>query len=595
MIRNIATIAALLLGLSVLVVDRQASAQFAPQGPKLVGNDPSFYNQGASVALSFDGNTALIGAPWGAQFGQGGAAWLFERKNGTWAQQQPALIGAGVGNMAEFGSAVAMSRDANTLIVGGPGDNALTGGVWVFTRSNGVLKQQGPKLFGTGADAESGMGVSQGRAVALSADGHTAAIGAQPDNQYMGAVWVFTQINGVWSQQGPKLVGFDRAPHATDQGYSVALSGDGNTLIVGGVGDDGAAADGGSIGATWVFVRAGNVWSQQGPKLVASEYDLSSNQGWSVALSDDGNTAIVGGHDHATGHGAAWVWTRQNGIWSQQGPKLIGTGAIGGWQPSVALAADGNTAIVGDPGDNNSIGAAWAYIRNNGVWTQLGSKILGTGTVANDRFGTSVALSADGRTALIGGECCDDPNSPNKGGAWVFELINRPAVPPSNAISVPGQRCYLDLTGGYPAAAIDACTNAIALNSNDETALVNRCAAYDEQHNYSAAVSDCTKAAALNPNQEYAYQERGLAYQALGDKADAIADFRMVLRLNPANQLARTQLTQLGDSTAMGAPLGQAPALVPMIPAASGGAPVPIRPAAPRGHGAPVPIRRSNP
>src|SRR5262245_34377039 len=65
----------------------------------------------------------------------------------------------------------------------------------------------------------------------------------------------------------------------------------------------------------------------------------------------------------------------------QQGPKLLGNGTVGGAQlgASVALSADGNTAIVGGNHDNNSVGAAWVFIRSNGVWAQQGAKLVGSG------------------------------------------------------------------------------------------------------------------------------------------------------------------------------------------------------------------------
>ncbi|MGB6315916.1 MAG: hypothetical protein WBG13_25700, partial [Pseudolabrys sp.] len=90
---------------------------------------------------------------------------------------------------------------------------------------------------------------------------------------------------------------------------------------------------------------------------------------------------------------------------SQQGPKLVGTGASGVSQQgaSVALSADGNTAIVGGPGDNNGQGAAWVYTRSGGVWTQQGNKLVGTGASGVSQQGASVALSADGNTAIVGG------------------------------------------------------------------------------------------------------------------------------------------------------------------------------------------------
>src|SRR5262249_14207523 len=90
----------------------------------------------------------------------------------------------------------------------------------------------------------------------------------------------------------------------------------------------------------------------------------SAQQAISVSLSGDGNTAIVGGNNDNVGIGAAWVFTRSGGLFSQQGNKLVGTGASGIVQQgiSVALSADGKTAIVGGPGDNSSAGAAWVFV-----------------------------------------------------------------------------------------------------------------------------------------------------------------------------------------------------------------------------------------
>jgi hypothetical protein len=87
-----------------------------------------------------------------------------------------------------------------------------------------------------------------------------------------------------------------------------------------------------------------------------------AQQGISVALSADGNTAIVGGPFDNSNAGAAWVFTRNGGMWTQQGDKLVGSGASGdaGQGNSVALSC--NTAIVGGPLDNSSAGAAWAFV-----------------------------------------------------------------------------------------------------------------------------------------------------------------------------------------------------------------------------------------
>ncbi|HEX7679608.1 MAG TPA: hypothetical protein VF713_15860, partial [Thermoanaerobaculia bacterium] len=120
-------------------------------------------------------------------------------------------------------------------------------------------------------------------------------------------------------------------------------------------------------------------FSQQGPKLVGSGAVGNAFQGQSVALSADGNTAIVGGVVDGSS-GAAWVWTRSGGVWSQQSAKLVGSGAAGNASQgqSVALSADGNTAIVGGGFDNSQAGAAWVWTRSAGVWTQQGAKLVGS-------------------------------------------------------------------------------------------------------------------------------------------------------------------------------------------------------------------------
>ena len=390
------------------------AALFVVAGPALAVSQPDSKlvgtgavgpaEQGWSVALSADGNTAIVGGI--ADNKVTGAAWVYTRSGGVWTQQGSKLVGTGPVGHAGQAVSVALSADGNTAIVGGPWDNSGTGAAWVYTRNGDVWNQQGNKLVGTGAVGHTGQAVS----VALSADGNTAIVGGSNDNSGVGAAWVFTRNGGVWNQQGNKLVGTGAVGNA-GQGISVALSADGNTAIVGGVADNKVA------GAAWVFTRSGGVWNQQGNKLVGTGAVGNAGQGISVALSADGNTAIVGGVRDNSGTGAAWVYTRSGGVWNQQGTKLVGTGAVGhaGQGVSVAVSADGNTAIVGGVEDNSYTGAAWVFTRNGGVWSQQGNKLVGTGAVGSARQGHSVALSADGNTAIVGGFTDNKVN----GAAWV--------------------------------------------------------------------------------------------------------------------------------------------------------------------------------
>jgi hypothetical protein len=115
------------------------------------------------------------------------------------------------------------------------------------------------------------------------------------------------------------------------------------------------------------LTRSG-VWTQQGSKLVGNGAVGTAEQGQSVALSSDGNTAAVGGNTDNGNAGAVWVFTRSGGVWTQQGSKLVGNGAVGTAEQgqSVALSGDGNTAIVGGYVDNGFLGAAWVFAQPPG-------------------------------------------------------------------------------------------------------------------------------------------------------------------------------------------------------------------------------------
>lgn len=400
--------------------------QFKQQGPKLIGTGAiGNASQGRCVALSADGNTALSGGPGdnyntiGGYSGGIGATWVWVRIRGIWSQQGK-LIGTGGIGISDQGGSCALSADGNTAVIGGSADGTNVGGVWVFTRRNGVWTQQGPKLVGSGAVGPAW----QGWAVDVSADGNTFIEGGfvdyrtGPNNWGTGAVWVFVRRDGVWSQQGPKLVGSGSSGPA-EQGESVALSGDGNTALVGAPYDDSRK------GAAWVWTRHGGVWTQQGSKLVGSgsageggALPVVAYQGQSVALSYDGSHALIGGPDDNNLTGAVWAWSRHDGVWTQDGPKLVGSGsAADSYQGgAIAMSADGNKAIIGGQWDANSKGAVWIWARNGGVWTEQGPKFSYAGT-PNPLigFGSSVAMSKAGNTVIVGGPFDDKM----VGAAWV--------------------------------------------------------------------------------------------------------------------------------------------------------------------------------
>ncbi len=391
-----ANLGAVLLGVGTLLgLSLPALAQFSGQGALTGSGVVGQIQQTSSVALSADGNTALFGGP--ANNSNTGAAWVFTRSAGIWTQQTQIVS---PDSAALFGKAVALSADGNTALIGGPADNSNTGAVWVFTRNAGVWTQQ-TTLVSPDAAARFG------NAVALSTDGSTAVIGAPGDNTNVGAAWVFTSSAGMWSPQA-KLLASDATGQAL-QGFSVSLTADGNTAMVGGYGDNA------NTGAAWIFTRSGTTWTQQGSKLVGTGAVGQAQQGYSVALSGDGSTALMGGPVDNNQVGATWPFTNSGGTWTQQGAKLVGSFATEypavppeqGF--SVALSGDGNSALIGAPhngfttGVFGPLGASGVFTKSGGTWIQQQLLVSNAASLPPQQ-GSSVALSGDQKTILVGGD-----------------------------------------------------------------------------------------------------------------------------------------------------------------------------------------------
>jgi len=387
-----------------------AYGQWAQNGAKLIAV-PALAYQGYSLSLTDTGSYLALGGPY-LNNGRG-AAWIFVHNttDQTWNVINFQLIGSDPQGLLSYeGYSVDFSSDGSTLVSGGPYDNLQTGAVWVFVRDpskDNTWIQQGSKLVGSGAGGQTPF---QGCSVSVSSDGNTLASGGNGDASGNGAVWIFTRTNNVWSQQGSKLAVAAASPDG-NFGTSVALSGDGNTLAVG------APGDGGEVGAVWIFTRSGSTWTQQGGKLVGSEAVAPTQQGSSLAISSDGTTVLVGGPSDANFNGAVWIFVRSGSTWSQQGPKIVGTGvATSQFGSSVSLSGDGNVAAVGGRDDSKFMGATWIYSRQSSTWSQDGDKLVGTGNTGVAEQGIGVALSKDGKLVTTGGYHDND----FVGAAWVF-------------------------------------------------------------------------------------------------------------------------------------------------------------------------------
>jgi hypothetical protein len=145
-----------------------------------------------------------------------------------------------------------------------------------------------------------------------------------------------------------------------------------------------------------VFPAYGQL-SQEGNKLVGTGASGDAYQGAAVAVSADGTTALVGGDSDNFYSGAVWVYTRSSGGWSQQGNKLVPNDATGesSFGFSVALSSDGNSALLGGPAYNNLQGAAWVFTRSDGVWSQQRQQTDRQPSVRDGRTG-QLSSSVDG-------------------------------------------------------------------------------------------------------------------------------------------------------------------------------------------------------
>lgn len=196
----------------------------------------------------------------------------------------------------------------------------------------------------------------------------------------------------------------------TDQyfGVTVALSGD--TALAGAFGDDDNGPDSGS---TYVFVRAGSIWTFQ-TKLLPS--DAAPQDRFGSSVSSSGDTALVGTEaddDHGASSGSAYVFVRNGASWTQQA-KLVADDGIRFDNFGSDVSLSGDTALVSSAG--NADGSAYVFVRSGTSWTRE-AKLQAMDGPVYEYFAHSVAVSGD--VAVIG-DTSDNEDDPYSGAAYVF-------------------------------------------------------------------------------------------------------------------------------------------------------------------------------
>ncbi|MDB4453090.1 hypothetical protein N9145_02795 [bacterium] len=337
------------------------SASDTGTDPNVFDSDNDGFSDGAEVSFGTDPN-AITQSP-------------FEKK----------LTASDGAANNKFGNSVSIS--GNTAVIGASGDSynpSVLGSAYVYVRSNGVWSEQAKLTASDGSSGDS-FGVS------VSIDGDTAVIGAYRDEVYSGSAYVYVRNNGVWSEQ-QKLTASD----GTERdyfGYSVSISGD--TAVIGASRDD---DNGSNSGSAYVYVRSNGVWTEQ-QKITASDGAPDDYFGRSVSIS--GDTAVMGANGDDNYSGSAYVYVRSNGVWTQQ-QKLTASDGAQNTSFGYSVSISGDTAVVGayrDYDNGLNSGSAYVYVRNNGVWSEQ-QKLTASDGTERDYFGYSVSI--DGDTAVIG-------------------------------------------------------------------------------------------------------------------------------------------------------------------------------------------------
>lgn len=317
-----------------------------------------------------------------------------------------------------FGTAVAFNAAGTLLAISaddesGP-NNTLpgSGAVYLYQKDKMGTWTFSTKIRASNAAANDSFGES----VSLSSDGLTLAIGADDKS----SAYVFKKEGDVWREVAIFTSSVATPSPSDNYGFSVALSGNGNTLTVGAFGEDT------STGATYIYHLVDNAWTFA-TKLKAINAEKNDQFGGSVSLSHDGNVLAVGaigedsssvggaGDNSVAGAGAVYIYTRAIDLSWKQTAFIKANNAYVGYQfgQDLALSNSGLTLAVGSNNESSNgespdfnpefsnTGAAYIFEHVNTNWIQ--SAILKASNMdKDDQFGFFIDISGDGNTVIVG-------------------------------------------------------------------------------------------------------------------------------------------------------------------------------------------------
>lgn len=347
----------------------------------------------------------------------------------VWSVQETSASDAATGG--GFGTSVAISGDGSTAIIGAPGqtiNGIKSGAVYAFTKSNDGTWTQTAEF----AASDSARDDNFGTAVAISSDGKTALIGAPvhsvSGHTVEGAAYIFSKaINGSWTQTA-ELTAADGTT-SDEFGWSASLSANGAVALIG---SPYHGVNGNSYqGAAYIFMQGQpGVWNEAS-ELLAGDGVASDYFGFAVSFSSNGVSAAVGAPNHTvnnvTREGAVYTFANSTGTWAQTGELNDSSGSASeSFGYAVSLSGDGTVLAVGVPyytANNMTTGSVQIFTQNSGVWG-TGMALISSDPQNGGDFGYSVALSNDGTAIVVGARGQTFGSNAAQGAAYVFNFAN---------------------------------------------------------------------------------------------------------------------------------------------------------------------------
>ncbi len=378
----------------------------APERGRVVG-DRAVSQEGEAVVGETE-PAAVISAPQDDEAGEdAGASWVYRSDGNAWSPEAKLLPPAGEPT-DRFGQSVAVSGDVAVVAAIEGATPEVYGSVYVYRHAGGVWSYEAELV-------PSDLGAQHFFGGAIGIDGDTIAVGASRVTGMgteTGLVYVYRFDGNSWLEES-QLVASDGT--LSDRfGTSVAVSED--VIVVGATGIDDAGFDTGGI---YVYRRSGAMWFEE-VRLTASDAGAGDFFGGSVDI--DGETILAGAiydDDLGGSSGAAYVFERSSGEWTQQAKLTAGDGEQNDLFGDSVGVSGGIVVIAarGDDDGGDSAGAAYLFRRAVGDWAQA-AKLKASDAAPYDRFAV-VAIA--GETVLVGAAYSDEAAT-NAGAAYVFDV-----------------------------------------------------------------------------------------------------------------------------------------------------------------------------